>query len=541
MAADFKHPKEQAAWKALTGSMPFQFVVDAFQGVYSDLTVFANMKGRNFLVTKETEPRLYRLYRIAAERLNVDEEVPLYVQLEYTLQIETVGTDGDCAILLNSACLEECSEKQLLALLGRELTHIRYKHVRMLNIHKMLDTVMQLIPVVGGAAAELFKTLLLQWRQYAYYTADRGAAIAAQSADAVQQNLSHAMGMRLDAIGIGATLAADAQDDQHAPEMNMVGKAVLQLMMDRIPVPFGVWRMQELKKWCASDICRNDFPAVYFGTLSEFGLDKIDNGLLLYKQALVLEPHNQDRALAMLHAAANCGLPQAQARLGQYYLMGRGGLSKDLHTGLALLREAALAGNGAAWFGLGVCFRSGCGNLLPKDEKKALWMFRLAKSAGHPKAEEYVRGHMPEPLGDDTVSGAMSWFSNTFEEGSCRINLTAPLQGLETDAATRTFLWIPTGEKIYALENIVDAEGRTRFAIAITQFGIYQYENMGIPFHMTWEEFCDHKVDGLRQGDSVTLRINGMPFCTYRADSYQRNIGALLLRIKAILTSKGNL
>lgn len=535
MAADFKHPKENAAWKELSGSLPFQFVVDAFQGVYSDLTVFATMKGRCFLVTGETEPRLYRLYRIAAERLDVEEIVPLYLQMEDAIQIETVGTDDDCAILLNSACLEECSDKELLALLGRELAHIRYKHVRMLNVHKILDTVMPLIPVVGGAAAELFKTLLLYWRQYALYTADRGAAIAAQSADAVQQSLSHAMGMMLDGAGIDSILTSDAPDDGESTEMNMVGKSVLQLMMDRITVPFGVWRMKELKKWSASDVCRSSFPAVYFGTFSEFGLDRIDNGLLLYKQALVMEPHNQDRALAMLHAAANCGLPQAQARLGQYYLMGRGGLSKDLHTGLMLLREAALAGNATAWFGLGICFRSGCGDLLPKDEKQAQWMFRLAQAAGHPNAEAYVSGQMPKPIGDETATKAMSWFRSNFREGTCRINPVSPLQGLETDSAMRTYLWIPTGEKIYALESGSDLRGCTASAIAVTELGIYHYANKGIPFHMTWSEFAEQKMDGLRQGNYITLRINEMPFCTYRADSLQREIGALLLRIKTIL------
>jgi len=109
------------------------------------------------------------------------------------------------------------------------------------------------------------------------------------------------------------------------------------------------------------------------------------------------------------------------------------------------------------------------------------------------------------------------------------------LQGLETDPAIRTYLWIPAGEKIYALESRADLCGCTSSAIAVTELGIYQYANKGIPFYMSWAEFAEQKADGLRQGNYINLRINEMSFCTYRTDSKQREIGALLLRIKAIL------
>lgn len=245
---DFRHPGEQSAWNALTENPVFQYAVNVFQSVYTDLTAFAAMKSRNFLVTEDTLPRLYQLYRLAAARLGVTEPVPVYIETEYAIKIQTVGTDGDCAILISSACLEECSDEQLLALFGQELAHIRYQHLRVLNVNNMLDTILGLIPFVGTAASQTFQTLLLQWRQYAYYTADRGAAIAARSRDAVLENLSLAMGRKLNGAGVEAVLA-QLREEEAPADRSVAAKAVLQLMMNSITVPFGVWRMRELCNW----------------------------------------------------------------------------------------------------------------------------------------------------------------------------------------------------------------------------------------------------------------------------------------------------
>lgn len=541
MATDFKHPKEQAAWKTLTENPVFQFVVDGFQSLYTDLTDYANMKGRNFLVTRETSPQLHRLYQTAARRLGVVQEVPLYVQFDYALQIETVGTDGDCAIVLTSACLEECSEAQLLALFGRELAHIRYRHIRMLNIHKLFDKVLQLVPVVGGAASQLFQTLLLQWRQYASYTADRGAAIAAQSTDGALEALSAAMGMRLDSTGAAAVLEQRAEADQPAAEMSLAGKAILQMMISKIPVPFGVWRMQELKRWCESKECKESFPTVYYSNYGRLGPQQRSDTGSLYKQAVLMQARDPEGALTLLHAAAGSGCAQAQAQLGQYYLTGKAGLPRQLHTGLTLLQAAASRGSISAWFGLGVCLRNGLGTALEKDEKRALWMFRLAEAGGHPKAGAYLAGCRPVPLHESMISRVMHWFSAGFAGGPCLIGPDDPARGLgDIPDDIRSFLWIPAGERVLALERKTNAAGKLRDAIAVTPIGIYWRAEPEEPNHLTWAELCRCKMDGSVKKDTVTLRIGEKPLWTYHKDLRLREAGTLILRIRRLLDPTGS-
>jgi len=246
---EFVHPGEQTAWNALLGNKVFQTMVGVFQSIYSDLTAFGALKGRNFLVTPYTLPDVYMLYQQAGERLGLGELPPLYLQMEYDIKIQTLGTDGDCAVMLNSSCLEECSDAQLLALFGQELTHVRCQHLRILNIDAMVDTLLTKVPVVGATAAQTLKTLLLQWKEYAYYTADRGAAIAAGDKLPVFQNLTMAMGKKLDEQGIAAVLAGHENHQMVSAGQNTTAKVVMQMMINSIAVPFGVWRLRELDSW----------------------------------------------------------------------------------------------------------------------------------------------------------------------------------------------------------------------------------------------------------------------------------------------------
>ena len=165
MTAQFQHEEEKERLKALTGSVGFRKLLDLFHQVYGDLTSFARLPGRNFPVTAGTEPDLYELYQTAAERLQMKPDVPVYLSFDHSLGAETVGTDGNCAIVLTSECVDRFSSEQLLAVFGHELTHIRYGHVCFLNIERLSDDLLARIPLAGGLAAEALKTLLLKWKR----------------------------------------------------------------------------------------------------------------------------------------------------------------------------------------------------------------------------------------------------------------------------------------------------------------------------------------------------------------------------------------
>ena len=173
---DYRHPREEEKLHRLLKSPVIQAVLGAYQEIRAGTSEFARLRNRNFLVTESSSPVLYRLYRQARRRVGVTEPIPLYLEFDYGYTARAEGTDGNCALLLSGRCLEEMDSQELLALLGSQLAHIRFGHVKYLQVSELLDQLLRNIPFVGGAAGKTAGALLLDWKQCAQMTADRGGA-----------------------------------------------------------------------------------------------------------------------------------------------------------------------------------------------------------------------------------------------------------------------------------------------------------------------------------------------------------------------------
>ena len=242
--ADYAYPEEKTALHELIQKREFQAALKIFERTYSDATDFARLQGRNFRVTKTTEPRLYYLCGIAAKRLNYSGEFPIYMDLSYQVLPRIYGTDDKCAVVLSSTCLEELTNLELTAMLGSVISHIQYGHVKYLNMGNVAEELFLNIPFVGGAASMTVKALLLQWREYAEFTADRGAAIAAGDAQGVFGYLSKAMG--------ASKALHNWQKGNGTKSVKTMSKAellVFQLLAEELPVPFGIRRLETLQEW----------------------------------------------------------------------------------------------------------------------------------------------------------------------------------------------------------------------------------------------------------------------------------------------------
>lgn len=295
MISDFRHPREAQSLNEFLENKYFSVLLSNFQSIYSSVTDFAEIKDRNFLITEQTYPKLYALFKIAAKRLEVDCNVPLYAKFEYGYCAETVGTDGDCAILISHACIDRFTDKQLLALFGHELSYIKYGKVRYLSMDKMLDSLLAKIPFIGKAAVSTIRTTFVSWRQFSEYTADRAAAIAACGIGAAIDNLRCAMGGDIHSFGI------DFHDDNicspgivPAGDMTIAGQFVFQSMVNQIQAPFGILRMNELQKWGHSKICQETFPDIFLGKSPDFDFNIYEKENLLHDIEKSVTNHKKD-------------------------------------------------------------------------------------------------------------------------------------------------------------------------------------------------------------------------------------------------------
>ena len=264
---DFTHPLEVERFNALRANEAFNKILSAFGSTYASLTSIAQIPDRYFPVTKKTFPRLHKIYKTAADKLEVHSAPTLFTTMDYTRNARTIGVDENCVMIIDSQCLEDFSDRQILALLGRELGHVKKKHVTYLNAFDMIDEVISAIPFGGSILNTTLvsgaKGLLLEWLLAAEFTADRAGAIAADGIRPVMQN--HLM-------ATGIETAADAQDyspytqislPENLVNFSRAAQLVLMGTLRTFPIPLVIPRMQELEKWSQSRECAQNFPQVF--------------------------------------------------------------------------------------------------------------------------------------------------------------------------------------------------------------------------------------------------------------------------------------
>lgn len=388
---DYVYPEEKTALHELVQNKEFQAVLKMFEKVYSDATEFAQLRGRNYKITSVTEPRIYYLYRHAAKRLELTADVPVYIELSDRFVPRICGTDGTCAIVISNTCLEKLTDLELTAMFGSVLSHIKYGHVKYLNLGGLLDEVLINIPFIGGPSATMIKALFAEWGKYAEFTADRGAAIAAGEAQAAVSYLSKCM---------GASFVVHHSQDKTAlysvKKMSKAERLAFQILVEDIPVPFGNLRLEELRTWLCSDTCRRHYQSLYQGGMGERaawsggGQNRAEAGKHMYQNAIQLLPGERERAMILLHAAAVCGLVQAQDYLARCYINGAYGIEKNDLAGIDWLKKAARKQCRESLFTLGSLMLKGAGTILPKNDKLGYQLIQLSAAKGHIQAQKWL-------------------------------------------------------------------------------------------------------------------------------------------------------
>ncbi|MGM0574336.1 MAG: M48 family metalloprotease [Myxococcota bacterium] len=204
-------------------------------------------------VTDRQAPRLLRLYHEAAGRVNVDPP-PLYIVQTPAVNAFTSGA-GQPIVAVTSGLLDAMGERELVAVLGHELTHVKLGHV-------LYRTLAQLL--VGGGLGLLGRFLgiakllamplqiaLLRWYQMAELSADRGELLATGS---LETCLRTHMLMAGGSARFVEDLDVDAFVEQAEEAERMRDGDLLVYVMEmmdntRRTHPLPAWRVHHALKW----------------------------------------------------------------------------------------------------------------------------------------------------------------------------------------------------------------------------------------------------------------------------------------------------
>ncbi len=245
MRGDIRHPKELEAMTSLQKNPLFSASAKAFSKWLEGAPAVAHSLSRKFPVTDRTHPRLFSLYRTAAERMEMSQSCPLFLDFNYDIKAEVLGYNKQCVLVLTSASVEILSDDELLALLGHELSYIKFDNLKYLGMFRALDT----LPLPRTAADALVAPFL-DWMHAAEYTADRAAAWAAGSKAAVIGMLRAAMGLD----SATPEIRLDQVSYESVPELpdtaaTIIGRTLLKHLIDQTDCPWGVDRIHELSMY----------------------------------------------------------------------------------------------------------------------------------------------------------------------------------------------------------------------------------------------------------------------------------------------------
>lgn len=250
-SSDYEYPGDREALEALR-KLP---IVDKIMAAYLDYQIksgmFIETKQNCFRVTQQTYPRLYQLYQTCLDRLNMDKEPRLYLNLTYDYNAYATGANSPY-IVVHSSCVNNFTDEELLALMGHELGHVKSGHVL---YHSLIRFVLSMISSQLGGIASLvsvgFLYALIDWDRKSEYTADRAGMIAAGSLKPSIDLMTRLMGREPNQKYV--TASVDDMMKQHSSfeitKNDPLGKLIYIANTVNQQHPWAVQRIKALNEW----------------------------------------------------------------------------------------------------------------------------------------------------------------------------------------------------------------------------------------------------------------------------------------------------
>ena len=182
---DLAHPWDREALAKLRAvPMADKLLSRVFSGTLDKVARFRHLAGA-VRVSDQQLPTLHRLHLEAAHRLDV-EAPPLFVSQSPVLNAFAVGA-GTPFVTITSALVDSLEDRELVAVLGHELTHIRlghtlYRTLALIMIQGGLGVADRMLGIAGLLATPV-KVALMRWYQMSELSADRGGLLAVGDID----------------------------------------------------------------------------------------------------------------------------------------------------------------------------------------------------------------------------------------------------------------------------------------------------------------------------------------------------------------------
>jgi Zn-dependent protease with chaperone function len=194
--SDFVYQADRANLEMLQGTEPLPHLI---QGL---VTGRREKSIRSWLATHaakvENRSRLDSLIRGCGETLGLEVLPETFVTPTLELNASTFGRDDKPILAITSSALEVLNEKELMALVGHELGHVKSKHLMYHTLAESFGAGAQFLANFYGAGliAMPIQMLLLSWHRESEISADRAALLIVNDPRVFRSMMLKIMGRR---------------------------------------------------------------------------------------------------------------------------------------------------------------------------------------------------------------------------------------------------------------------------------------------------------------------------------------------------------
>lgn len=248
---DYVYPGEDNAFAALKKIPVLDQIAAAYLKYISQIGYLPEIQGNCYCVTKETCPEVYAVYQKALQRLDFQEEYPLYVKSSFEYNAFTSGGSAPY-IVIHSSILKNMSEEELLFILGHELGHVKSGHLIYYIIATQLNSIIANVPMAGSAVLSTgIHYALVKWQRMQELTADRAGAIAAGGTDSGISCLGKLLGTseKIPFMKFSVDDLKKQNDRFEEGNEDIVSKIYSAIQIMNSTHPWTVSRIKELDEW----------------------------------------------------------------------------------------------------------------------------------------------------------------------------------------------------------------------------------------------------------------------------------------------------
>lgn len=173
---DFIHPLDKASMDRINGVPGFEALT---RFIYKNsIEVFYNvkLKGSSIKLSENNCPRVIKIFKEAAEILNMDEVPDIYLERGYRFKNQIIGYEKPI-VLLHTNCIDYLDDDQLSFIAGRCLGGIKLGHNK---LELFCDVVDQFSAIIPKEVMAVVLMPLFQWKRKSDFSQDRAGLLTCQ-------------------------------------------------------------------------------------------------------------------------------------------------------------------------------------------------------------------------------------------------------------------------------------------------------------------------------------------------------------------------